>query len=217
FTEGGRMLHNDDLQIMQDELFIALEEQYKGMGAFIFSGCTIGEGTDPETYTISPGLVYINGKILQFTGNSQNTSSQTFNSLYLVEGPATPQEYYLLNSGGRAPKRILYQAELVTTKPQEGEYIKITLDGGRNYADAMQGAFKALSIGHENDDFSGHATLDVGGDVRASGSLDLEGNINVGNSIKSSGSAEIGNSLAVNTILKDGLAVYVRGNSRFAR
>ncbi|MTI29259.1 hypothetical protein, partial [Xanthovirga aplysinae] len=171
------MLHNDDLQIMQDDLFIALEEQYKGMGAFIFSGCAIEEGTDPETYTIGPGLVYINDKILQFTGNGQNTSAEAFNSLYLVEGPATPQEFYLLNSGGRAPKRILYQAEFVNEPPPEGEHIKFTLEGGRTYADAMRGAFKALSIGHNTNDFNGHATLDVSGDFKISGTSTFEDKI----------------------------------------
>ncbi|WP_187696167.1 hypothetical protein, partial [Xanthovirga aplysinae] len=176
-TEGGRMLHNDDLQIMQDELFIALEEQYRELGPFIFSGCAIKPGSDLDTYNIDSGLVYINGRILQFHGNKQNTSAAAFNSLYLQEAPATPQEYYVLRSGARAPKRVLYEAELVNVPPPEGEYIKFTLEGGRTYPDALRGAFKALSIGHATDDFGGHSTLDVLGNMKVSGLSQFGGDI----------------------------------------
>ncbi|MTI29291.1 hypothetical protein, partial [Xanthovirga aplysinae] len=66
FTEGGRMLHNDDLKTLQEEVFKALEGQYKGLGAFIMSGCSVEEDDkEPPNHKITEGLVYLNGKFLE--------------------------------------------------------------------------------------------------------------------------------------------------------
>ncbi|WP_246164451.1 hypothetical protein [Xanthovirga aplysinae] len=177
FTEGGRMLHNDDLKILQEEVFKALEGQYKGLGAFIMSGCRVGEDdNEPGKFKINEGLVYLNGKFLEV----DEAPNLVGFPKYIVEDLPEMRKSYPLSRGGTAPKRQLFKARVISendfnegsfSNPEAGrtEWIKITLEGGKSYFDALRGSFNALSIGHNTTNLEGHDTLDVLGSLKVSG------------------------------------------------
>ncbi|WP_187696131.1 hypothetical protein, partial [Xanthovirga aplysinae] len=202
-TEGGRMLHNDDLKTLQEEVFKALEGQYKGLGAFIMSGCSVEtDEKEPTKLKITEGLVYINGKFLE-VDVAPNLSEFP---KYIVEDLPEMRTNYQLASGGIAPKRELYKARIISqtdfnegsfNNPEEGrtEWIEVSQEGGKTYFDAVRGAFNALSIGHANDDLRGHATLDVLGDIRASGAGEFSGLSTTGGNVLINSEEEGGNIL----------------------
>ena len=64
----GRPATNDDFDTLQTEGFAATFGPYSGRGAFIVSGCQVS-GSSP-TYTISAGLVMLDGEFLRFYGAS---------------------------------------------------------------------------------------------------------------------------------------------------
>lgn len=129
FMAGGRGLSLDDLQILQDELYKAVEEQHKGLGAFILSGCV---ASTVSTGSISAGLVYIDGRVLSFAG----MTGVTF-PVFIKQAVPTEIDPGNLETGGTANKRILYTSELVTVQPTSGEYITMSAGGGRSYWDAI--------------------------------------------------------------------------------
>ncbi|MTI31074.1 tail fiber domain-containing protein, partial [Xanthovirga aplysinae] len=188
FTEGGRMLHNDDLKTLQEEVFKALEGQYKGLGGFIMSGCSVEEDDkEPNKHKITAGLIYLNGKFLEIE-EAPNLSEFP---KYIVEDVPEMRKNYQLASGGIAPKRKLYKAKVVGENQLEDnlseddgrtEWIKITQEGGTSYFDAVRGSFKALSIGDVTNDFNGHATLDVAGSLKVSGEVLFEQDVILRNS-----------------------------------
>ncbi|WP_187696186.1 hypothetical protein, partial [Xanthovirga aplysinae] len=105
---------------------------------------------------------------------------------YIVEDIPEMRTNYQLASGGIAPKRELYKARIVGTLQLEDslseedgrtEWIKINQEGGTTYFDAVRGSFSALSIGHTTNNLSGHATLDVLGNMMVSGSGEFGSNI----------------------------------------
>jgi hypothetical protein len=126
FADGGRPLSNNDLSILQEELYKAVEQQYSGLGSFIVSGCTVS-GT-----TIASGLVFIDGKILPFAG----ASSVTFPA-YLKQAAVQELDAVAYETGGSHPKRKFYSAELASTAPTSGGYIVMSASGGRSYYDAI--------------------------------------------------------------------------------
>lgn len=123
---GGRPLSNDDIQILQEEVYKAVEQQYDGLGAFIVSGCAVS-GT-----TIDAGLVYLDGKILPFPG----VSNVTFPA-YIKQAAVQDLDVVAYETGGSHPKRKLYSAELVSAAPASGSYIVMSSTGGRSYFDAI--------------------------------------------------------------------------------
>ena len=127
FATGGRPVSNNDLQILQEELFKSIEQQFAGLGAFIISGCTTSGAS-----TIAPGLVFVDGKILPFAG----TSSATY-PCCIKQATVQDQDLVAYETGGTHPKRKFYSAELVAAAPGSGEYIVMSSTGGRSYFDAI--------------------------------------------------------------------------------
>jgi hypothetical protein len=126
FADGGRPLSNNDLSILQEEVYKAVEQQYSGLGSFIVSGCTV------SATTIASGLVFIDGKILPFAG----ASSVTFPA-YIKQAAVQDQDPVAYETGTTHPKRKLYSAELVSAQPAAGGYIVMSSTGGRSYYDAI--------------------------------------------------------------------------------
>ncbi|MTI29234.1 hypothetical protein, partial [Xanthovirga aplysinae] len=149
------------------------------------SGCRVEEDDkEPTKHKITGGLVYLNGKFLE-VDEAPNLSEFP---KYIVEDIPEMRTNYQLASGGIAPKRELYKAKIVgeaqleeNLSEEEGrnEWVKIKEEGGTTYFDAVRGSFNALSIGHVSNDFSGHATLDVLGNLKVSGTGDFGNGLTV--------------------------------------
>lgn len=136
---GGQQVNWDDFYHLQDQVFKSIELQYAGSGAFILQGCQVTGA--PGNYTIANGLVFIDGKVLQF---STVTGIAAF-PRYIKQATPVPQDSFALEQGGVAYKRVLYKAELVSSAPGSGEYIIITSSGGRTYNDVLSNQFVRLS------------------------------------------------------------------------
>ncbi len=63
-TGGIREYSFEDLCKAQNEILKAVQDQYKDLGDFIFSGCVISGSSG--AYTISAGLVYLGGRLRVF-------------------------------------------------------------------------------------------------------------------------------------------------------
>lgn len=64
FDVGGRPRANDDMQVLQDQLYAALQASLSGAPAMVLSGCQCSANT------ISAGYVWIGGNIEYFAGAS---------------------------------------------------------------------------------------------------------------------------------------------------
>jgi hypothetical protein len=136
---GGVQVNWDDFYFLQDQLFKSIELQYLGSGAFILQGCNVTGA--PGNYTISNGLVYIDGKVLQFS----TVTGVTAFPRYIKQATPVPQDSFTLEQGGTAYKRVYYKSELASSAPGSGEYIIMSASGGRNYNDVLANQFVRLS------------------------------------------------------------------------
>jgi hypothetical protein len=164
FADGGRPLSNNDLSILQEELYKAVEQQYSGLGSFIVSGCSVS-GT-----TIASGLVFIDGKILPFSG----ASNVTFPT-YIKQAAVQDQDVVAYETGGSHPKRKFYTAELVSSQPASGGYIVMSASGGRSYYDAISSEvvrMRGNQTVQGNKTFSGKITIS---DYISLGKMDFDG------------------------------------------
>ncbi|MTI31456.1 hypothetical protein, partial [Xanthovirga aplysinae] len=198
FSTGGRMLHLDDLKIMQEELYKAIEDQYKGLPPFIMSGCQVS--LEDQGYKIQKGLIYLNGQFLEFEGASGLLSPNG----YLKEAPPEGQKFYQLKNGGQAPKRILYKAEFVSGNPSQDfteDYILLDENGGKTYYDVFpltlqqltdQGAITTNAITAGGGAFNGNLTVANGGKVGIGVPIPAH-ELEVAGNLKISGIGKFGN------------------------
>lgn len=136
---GGRYTYVDDIANLQD-LALAFASIFVGCDNFIISGCEIS-GT-----SISPGYIYINGKIRYFSGISGITKWPQF----LYESNKTETVAYA--SGSDKVGRNIYGCALAETVPTTLDpltnaipaYIKLTADGGLTMRDALFGRYALL-------------------------------------------------------------------------
>lgn len=136
---GGRQVHQDDFRLLQEEVFKAIELQHAGQGAFILQGCQV-TGT-AGNYAISGGLVFINGKVMEFSSVSSISSFPR----YIVQAADVNQDSFSLEQGGSAYKRTLIKSELVSSAPGSGEFISMSASGGRNRYDLLANYFVRLT------------------------------------------------------------------------
>ncbi|MEO1053903.1 MAG: hypothetical protein AAFX87_24920 [Bacteroidota bacterium] len=119
---GGRPdAWDDDLTLM--ELFtIGVQDQFKDLGAFVFSGCEV---TGPTS--ISSGLVYIDGRVLQF---DEVTDADFSSPKYIVQSPPLSFDQRQFANGNSIDTRIDYRAELTDTEPSDGSaFVRVTSAG----------------------------------------------------------------------------------------
>ncbi len=136
---GGRYTYVDDIVNLQ-ELALAFASIFNGCDNFIISGCEIS-GT-----TISPGYVYINGKIRYFSGASGITTWPQ----YLYEVNRTETVAYA--SGSDKVGRNVYGCAIGSVVPTALDqltgavptYIKIANTGGLRMNDALYGKYALL-------------------------------------------------------------------------
>ncbi|WP_299458368.1 hypothetical protein [uncultured Microscilla sp.] len=127
FAPGGREYTADDFQVLQEQIKL-MEAIFAGRGAFVLSGCEV-DAALPESATIAPGKVYIEGVIVSFAG-ATGVDLRAGNVAYLTARPAVDDAP---KGGGIVAAwntRRNYSVELVTTPPASGEYITFTNAGG---------------------------------------------------------------------------------------
>ncbi len=120
FKSGGQPVFNRDFRLQFENLYKAIEDQYKNQGAFILSGCEVTGST------ISPGLVYIDGKILEFAGKSE----VSFPAYLRMASPVYHEERMFVEDAANKTTRVNYFADLVGIPPTSGEYIVVESQGG---------------------------------------------------------------------------------------
>ncbi|MTI30407.1 hypothetical protein, partial [Xanthovirga aplysinae] len=141
-TTGGRMLHLNDFQVMQDEIYKAIEGQFEELAPFIMSGCKITEDEQNGGYKISKGLVFIEGQLRVV---EEQRGLQNFPK-YLVASAPHAVDFYRLKSGGQAPKRIRYNAEYQNEEPTGKDFIKLSPEApGQTYFDVIPHTLQQLT------------------------------------------------------------------------
>jgi len=137
FKSGGQPIYNHDFRFQFEKLYKAIEDQCQGNGAFVFSGCEV-EGT-----TVNPGLVYIEGKILEFAGKSD----VAFPAYLQMVGPVYHEERLFAEDQTSKTTRIDYYAALVSAPPS-GESIMIDGNGGARVLApvVMESNYKEISL-----------------------------------------------------------------------
>ncbi|MEJ1242103.1 hypothetical protein WBG78_28405 [Chryseolinea sp. T2] len=136
--DNGRPVSNDDLRILQEELYKAIQYQYAGLGAFILQNVTVAG------LNVTSGLVYINGLVLEFDATTVSSFPQ-----YIVQAPNVDVDMDLTELGDSFAKRTIQKAELSSSVPGSGEYIILNSTGGRNYNDILANQFVRVS-GNQN-------------------------------------------------------------------
>lgn len=136
---GGRYTYVDDVLNLQ-ELALAFSSIFSECDNFIISGCNISGST------ISPGYIYLNGKIRYFSGASGVTSWPR----YIYESNKTESVAYA--SGSDKVGRNVYGCAINTSVPSTldpltgkvAQYIKLTATGGLRMKDALFGKYALL-------------------------------------------------------------------------
>lgn len=133
---GGRFTYVDDVLNLQ-ELALAICSIFDGCDNFIVSGCEVSGSS------ISPGIVYLNGKLRSFTGAS---NIQTWPQ-YIYEVNSTENTPY--QSGGEKVGRNVWGCAVGQTVPTTvttltgsiPQSIKLTSAGGLRMKDAWFGKY----------------------------------------------------------------------------
>ena len=121
--DGGQPFFADDFKFQQDSIVRVIESQHKGRGAFVLSGCQVSGNT------ISDGLVYISGKILEFEG-----AVGVVFPVYIKQGtPLQYEERFFTEEGVNKTTRIRYFAEVTSVEPVNEEYINFQSNGARRF------------------------------------------------------------------------------------
>lgn len=136
---GGRYTYADDIEALQ-ELALAFSQLFDDCDNFILSGCEISSGS------ISPGYVFLNGKIRYFSGAIVTTEWPQ----YIHETNTTESVPY--ESGGTKVGRNIYGCSIgkaVPATPDEltgkaPQAITITSTGGLRMKDAFLGKYAML-------------------------------------------------------------------------
>lgn len=129
-TEGQRVYITEDLKFVQDQILKALQDQYKDLGNFVIQGCELS-GT-PGNYSLSGGLVYIDGRFRVLDA----IPVITFLPVYIVPvvNDESPRAFLL----GPTKDVVKDYSAVVQGSPGGAGSIQITTDGARRYVDAIK-------------------------------------------------------------------------------
>lgn len=136
---GGRYTYADDLENLQ-ELALAFSQLFDDCDDFIVSGCEV------TSNAVSPGYVFLNGKMRYFSGATGVTSWPQ----YLYE--SNSEESVTYESGGSKTGRKIYGCALASSVPAVADAltgkiskaITITSTGGLQMKDAFIGKYAVL-------------------------------------------------------------------------
>lgn len=150
--DGGRYTFVDDIVNLQN-LALAMTQVFSECDSFVLSGC------DLSGNTVSPGYVYLNGKLRYFTGGQ--TAPDTNGNRYLCESDTYEEVPYV--SGGSKVGRTDYGVVLKPTITDGKDYILISSAGKcRRLKDAFLGLYCTL-LEKDSQEITGE--LEVSGKV----------------------------------------------------
>jgi hypothetical protein len=185
---GGRPLFSNDLMTINSELLDAVESQYKDKGAFIIQGCVVVGNN------IGSGIVFIDGKIMRFDGETGVSFP-----CYIIKGSDTLVDFK--NYQDNVSKATYNEIKAIhSTSQGNAEYITITSTGGRTFQDAW-GTFFVRTSGAQtvagNKTFTGNITaLNIYSKTETDSQID--GKVAVGVSAEASARNSADNNLQTN-------------------
>ena len=144
--KNGFDTYTGDWRRQQEQIYKAIEDQYKGVGAFVFSGCKVLDTS------VDPGLVYLDGKVMEFMG----ASNVAFPS-YLKSVSVQHEPRFFSEENANQTTRVKYYAELVGTQPV-GDYIEVTATGASHFLKASVVEAKAASVDISTSDLTGEVS-----------------------------------------------------------
>lgn len=170
---GGRYTYVDDINNLQ-ELSLAFAGIFNECDNFIVSGCQVTGST------ITPGLVYINGKLRTFTGATGVTTWPQYIYEYNKE------ETVAYASGSDKVGRKVYGCSISASVPTSvdeltGEvpaYIQMAKTGGKMMKDAFFGKY-ALILNSATGLQEVNGKVIFLGDAAVNGLLSLNGGVNI--------------------------------------
>lgn len=116
--KNGFPAYLDDWKHQQQQVMQSIEDQYKGLGAFVISGCQVSGNT------LGNGLAYIEGKIRVVP----ETTGLTFPA-YIIPKVTQHTERFFSTDNVNKTTRINYHVDVVGVKPGSGEYIVVDTTG----------------------------------------------------------------------------------------
>jgi len=136
---GGRPFTNDDLQTLQGrDTLLGLPALLQGLGPCIVSGCTLtATGT---TYTVSSGMVWANGVLLDFLGASNVTLPAV-----LVAGTATTTDSRPYRTGSTQAARQQRYITLLQSNTPQANAVFLQADGAVTIWDRIQQKTRELN------------------------------------------------------------------------
>ncbi|TGE23542.1 hypothetical protein [Hymenobacter metallicola] len=105
FEPGGRPYANDDFDVLQDEVYAALQAHLQGAPPLVISGCTVTQTNGVGS--ISPGFIWLAGNIQRYEGASNVTFPAE-----VVAGPYIDTDLRPYQTGGT--KACMTERELLT-------------------------------------------------------------------------------------------------------
>ncbi len=119
FNSGGQPFRNADFALQQAEIYKAIENQFADTNGFVFSGCVVTGNN------ISPGLVYLDGKIRELAAATGLTFPCYIKASSVIEYDS---RLHTEDNNNKTTKQE-YKAEIVNSIPTSGDYITVTANG----------------------------------------------------------------------------------------
>lgn len=118
YNDQDQPFINSDFKLQNDEIYKAIEDQYKGTPAFVFSGCVVS-GLD-----ISNGLCFIGGKIVELAAATVTAFPRYIKLTQVDYEPRLHPQ-----SGSNLNTKTNYKAEIVDDNEGLTDYITVTSAG----------------------------------------------------------------------------------------
>ncbi|TGE23565.1 hypothetical protein [Hymenobacter metallicola] len=106
FESGGRPWANDDLDVLQDEVYAAIQSTLQGAPPMVLSGCK-AEQPVPGFGSISPGFIWLAGNIQRYDGASDVTFPAE-----IIAGEYVDTDFRAYQTGGS--KACMTEREFIT-------------------------------------------------------------------------------------------------------
>ncbi|GAB4132164.1 MAG: hypothetical protein Fur0027_19660 [Raineya sp.] len=118
YNSGGQPFRNSDFALQQTEIYKAIENQFADTNGFVFSGGVVTGNS------ISPALVYLDGKIRELAGATGLTFPCYIKASTVIEYDS---RLHSEDNNNKTTKQE-YKAEIVNSVPS-GDYITVSASG----------------------------------------------------------------------------------------
>lgn len=109
---------NSDFKLQQEEIYKAIEDQFKGTPAFVFSGCNV------SGLNVSAGLCYIEGKVVELEAATVEAFPRYIKLTTIDYDPRLHPQ-----SSSNLDTKTNYKAEIVDSTSGLTDYITISSTG----------------------------------------------------------------------------------------